>query len=143
MSETKAIKSQRVVFPSEVKPATLLITNGRIQSIRDYDFECEAQDYGPLAILPGLIDPHVHFNEPGRTEWEGWETGTRAAIAGGVTTVVDMPLNCIPSTVDRASLRDKRDSMRGKLSCDVASGVERSQATPLTSRLSLRRVLSA
>ncbi len=58
--------------------------------------------------LPGLVDSHVHINEPGRTDWEGFETATRAAAAGGVTTLVDMPLNCVPETIDVAALEAKR-----------------------------------
>lgn len=114
-----ALKSQRVVLSNDVRPATIVIGEGVIQSIEPYNSDTEAVDYGSLAILPGVIDPHVHFNEPGRSHWEGWESGTRAAIAGGVTTVVDMPLNCIPSTVDRESLQLKSSSTEDKLYCDV------------------------
>src|SRR5213080_1975692 len=64
----------------------------------------ESIDATGLHVFPGVIDPHVHFNEPGRTEWEGFETGSRAAAAGGVTTVLDMPLNCVPPTLDVAAL---------------------------------------
>jgi allantoinase len=119
MSQTSAIKSQRVVLPNEVRPATIVIEDGLIKSIEAYDFDTEAEDFGNLAILPGVIDPHVHFNDPGRAEWEGWKSGTMAAIAGGVTTVVDMPLNCIPSTVDLSSIWAKRVSTSSQLYCDV------------------------
>src|SRR5206468_12829391 len=71
-----------------------------------------------MAILPGLVDPHVHLNEPGRTEWEGFETATRAAAAGGVTTLVDMPLNCIPATTTASALETKLLAARGRLSVD-------------------------
>ena len=70
-------------------------------------------DYGRLAISPGLVDVHVHLNEPGREEWEGFETGTKAAAAGGVTTVVDMPLNGIPSTVTAEAVRDHHGKSEG------------------------------
>jgi len=64
--------------------------------------------------MPGVVDSHVHINEPGRTEWEGFETGTRAAAAGGVTTIVDMPLNCLPETTNVAALEEKRRAAAGK-----------------------------
>lgn len=118
MSTTTSLKSRRVVFPEETRPATLLIKDGVIESIEAYDHPAD-KDYGEKAILPGVIDPHVHFNDPGRAHWEGWRTGTLAALAGGVTTVVDMPLNCIPSTVDLSSIWAKRVSTSGQLYCDV------------------------
>lgn len=118
MTRNNAIKSQRVVLPEGTRPATIHISDGRIERISEYA-DSSAEDYGNLAIIPGVIDPHVHFNEPGRTHWEGWESGTRAALAGGVTTVVEMPLNSIPSTVDQDSLKLKTDSTQGKLYCDV------------------------
>ena len=67
----------------------------------------DVEDLGDLVLMPGLVDCHVHLNEPGRTEWEGFETGTRAAAAGGVTTLVDMPLNSIPATTTLLALRTK------------------------------------
>ncbi len=76
-------------------------------------------DYGDLVIMPGLVDSHVHVNEPGRTEWEGFVTATRAAAAGGITTIVDMPLNSIPPTTTVAALHAKVAAMRGKLRVDV------------------------
>lgn len=77
-------------------------------------------DFGDRVILPGLVDSHVHVNEPGRTEWEGFATATAAALAGGSTTIVDMPLNSVPPTVDPAALSAKRRAAAGRLSCDVA-----------------------
>lgn len=121
MNSTVTLKSCRVVLPDGEQPASLILAEGRIQRIAPYDEPArgETVDYGERAILPGVIDTHVHFNEPGRTEWEGWRSGTSAALAGGVTTVVEMPLNSIPSTVDLPSLKLKRDSMRDQLFCDV------------------------
>jgi allantoinase len=71
-------------------------------------------------LLPGLVDTHVHINDPGRADWEGFETATRAALAGGVTTLVDMPLNAIPATNDKAALMTKRAAAQGHLHADVA-----------------------
>lgn len=118
MSSEVTLKSRRVVLESEVVSAVVHVRDGLIAEI-EKGGESADVDLGDLALMPGVIDPHVHFNEPGRTEWEGWESGTRAALAGGVTTVVDMPLNCIPSTVDVLSLEKKRKSTNGKLYCDV------------------------
>lgn len=77
-------------------------------------------DYGDLVISPGLVDVHVHLNEPGRAEWEGFDTGTRAAAAGGITTLVDMPLNSFPTTTTAAAFDLKLAASRGKLHVDVA-----------------------
>jgi allantoinase len=78
------------------------------------------RDYGSHVILPGLVDSHVHVNEPGRTEWEGFATATRAALAGGTTTIVDMPLNSVPPTTTVAALEEKRVAAKGQVSTDVA-----------------------
>src|SRR5436309_2786671 len=80
----------------------------------------EAIDVGDLVVSPGIVDTHVHVNEPGRTEWEGFDTATRAAAAGGVTTIVDMPLNSIPATTTVAALEAKRAAARGQCQVDVA-----------------------
>ena len=86
-------------------------------------------------LLPGLVDTHVHINEPGRTEWEGFETATQAAAAGGVTTLVDMPLNCVPETIDVPALEAKRSAAQGKAWVDWAAwgGVVRGNADALQS----------
>jgi allantoinase len=78
----------------------------------------EIEDFGEAAILPGLVDSHVHINDPGRAEWEGFETATRAAAAGGITLLVDMPLNCMPSTTNVAALEAKREAARGRCRVD-------------------------
>ena len=105
--------SQRVVLSEGVRPAAILVDDdsGRIVRIAEADALPAADrlcNVGEHAILPGLIDPHVHINEPGRTEWEGFATATRAAAAGGITTVIDMPLNCLPPTTTVAGLEAKR-----------------------------------
>jgi allantoinase len=114
------LKGQRVVQPHRVGPAVVLVRDGIIE-----DVVAEAPpgvpviDVGPLAISPGVVDCHVHMNEPGRTEWEGFETATRAAAAGGVTTVVDMPLNSVPVTTTRAALDAKLAASEGQCWVDV------------------------
>ncbi|KAG6897891.1 hypothetical protein C0992_009375 [Termitomyces sp. T32_za158] len=77
-------------------------------------------DAGSKYVLPGLVDAHVHLNEPGRTDWEGFRTGTRAATSGGVTTVVDMPLNSIPPTTTVRHLDIKRKAARDQCHSDIA-----------------------
>src|SRR5471032_2833878 len=102
-----ALRSRRVVANGHVSPATIFVADGRVERLGPYDGEPAAIDYGNLVIMPGLVDSHVHVNEPGRTEWEGFVTATRAAAAGGITTIVDMPLNSIPPTTTVAALREK------------------------------------
>ncbi len=117
------IRSNRVVLPGSVSPASLEIREGKIQKIGGYDDpygEAPIVDAGNAVVMPGLVDTHVHVNEPGRTGWEGFETVTRAAAAGGVTTLVDMPLNSIPATVSVSALEEKLDAARGKCWVDVA-----------------------
>ena len=120
---TAAYISRRVVFPDGVRPAAILVDkkSGLITGIAEADSfgpVAELYDLGEQALLPGLIDPHVHINEPGRTHWEGFETATLAAAAGGITTVVDMPLNCLPPTTTVAGLEAKRSSAAGKCMVD-------------------------
>ena len=91
------LRSRRVVTPSGTRAATIHIRGEKIERVGAFEENCDV-DYGDLAILPGLVDSHVHVNEPGRTDWEGFDTATRAAAAGGITTIIDMPLNSIPPT---------------------------------------------
>ncbi|MQA12375.1 MAG: allantoinase AllB [Pseudonocardiaceae bacterium] len=114
-----AIRSKRVVLPGEVRPATVRVVDGRIDAILPYDVPVPAIDCAADALLPGLVDTHVHVNEPGRTEWEGFATATRAAAAGGVTTLLDMPLNSLPPTVDADALEVKRRAAGGQCAVDV------------------------
>ena len=106
-----AFLSHRVVTPDGIKSAAVLAEDGRILDIVPPDqlpAQISVRDFGDAVILPGLVDSHVHINEPGRTEWEGFRTATRAAAAGGCTLLVDMPLNCLPATTTVAALEAKR-----------------------------------
>lgn len=112
----QAFRSNRVVLPEGTRPATLLVQDGlitRVLTTGALPPDVALTDFGDHAILPGLTDVHTHINQPGRTEWEGFETATRAAAAGGFTTVVDMPLNCLPETITVEALEQKRIAARG------------------------------
>jgi allantoinase len=113
-----SIRSRRVVFADGVRPATLVIDGETIAEVLPHDAAAN-EDFGDLAISPGVVDAHVHVNEPGHTDWEGFETATRAAAAGGVTTIVDMPLNSLPVTTTTAALAAKRAAATGKCWVDV------------------------
>ncbi|MGZ4549431.1 MAG: allantoinase AllB [Blastococcus sp.] len=116
------VRSRRVVLPDGVRPAAVHTRDGRITAVTGFDDV--PGDAVTLAddevLLPGLVDSHVHVNEPGRTEWEGFASATRAAAAGGVTTIVDMPLNSIPATVSLEALHVKRQVAKGQVAVDVA-----------------------
>lgn len=101
-------------------PACIEIKNELIHAIHPYGYvpDCPVKDYGNNVIMPGLVDSHVHINEPGRTEWEGFNTATQAAAAGGITTLVDMPLNCIPVTTTKAAFQEKLAAVHDKLWVD-------------------------
>src|SRR5436309_4680335 len=117
------IRGGRVVTEHSVGPASIHISQGYISAIsilEDVPAGCDLVEAAPESIvMPGLVDTHVHCNEPGRTDWEGFETATRAAAAGGVTTIVDMPLNSIPATTTVEGLEKKLAATRDKLSVDV------------------------
>jgi allantoinase len=115
------VRSRRVVLPGRVEAATIEIRDGRIAAIRPFDAveeSAEVFDAGDHVMLPGLVDTHVHINEPGRAEWEGFKTATRAAAAGGYTTLVDMPLNNLPATTTVANLLRKQTAARGQSTVD-------------------------
>lgn len=115
-----AYRSTRVVLPTGVEEATVLVEGERIaEVVRGARSVASAIDFGDRVIGPGLVDCHVHVNEPGRTEWEGFDTATRAAAAGGVTALVDMPLNSLPVTTTRAALEQKKQASAGKCWVDV------------------------
>ena len=130
-----AIKSKNIITPSEIIDGMLLINDGRIADIIStvsYDALPEAsvldfpiEDVGDHVVMSGIIDPHVHINEPGRTEWEGFDTATRSAVAGGITTVVDMPLNSTPVTTTKKNLEKKIDAAKNSahVNCGFWGGV--------------------
>jgi allantoinase len=116
------VRSRRAVLPDGTRPASVAVSGGAIAVITDYGEGVDAEqdvDLGELVLLPGLVDSHVHVNEPGRTDWEGFATATRAAAAGGVTTICDMPLNSLPPTVSVAALAEKRAAAAGNVWVDV------------------------
>jgi allantoinase len=118
-----AFISKLIVTPLGTREGALLVEDGKIRAIcRPSELPTDAivVDYGNDALLPGLVDTHVHINQPGRTEWEGFRTATRAAAAGGYTTLVDMPLNCLPETTTVAALEEKRKSAQGECFVDWA-----------------------
>ncbi|HTS48786.1 MAG TPA: allantoinase AllB [Bryobacteraceae bacterium] len=115
------VRSRRIVFPGGVEAATLEIRDGRITAVGSFDRDATGAhliDAGDKFVLPGLVDSHVHINEPGRTEWEGFRTATRAAAAGGYTTLIDMPLNSLPATTTVENLRLKQSAARGQCAVD-------------------------
>jgi allantoinase len=116
------IRGRGVVTPDGVRSASVHVAEGRIARIgawEDVPPDIPVVDAAESIVMPGLVDTHVHINEPGRTEWEGFETATRAAAAGGVTTILDMPLNSIPATTTVAALEAKREAARGKTAVNV------------------------
>jgi allantoinase len=117
------LKSRRVVTDFGLQSASIVIKHGVIREIMPHDAtfgdtNSNVIDYGDFVILPGIVDTHVHINEPGRTEWEGFTTATTAAARGGITTLVDMPLNCNPVTTTVSALRTKIAAAEGKLYVD-------------------------
>ncbi|HQV91230.1 MAG TPA: amidohydrolase family protein, partial [Phycicoccus sp.] len=121
------IRSRRAIIDGAERPATITVSDGLIRDIGPLDAplpdgveRSDVLDLGPdVVLIPGLVDTHVHVNEPGRTEWEGFESATRAAAAGGVTTLIDMPLNSIPPTTTSEGLRVKRSAATTQSFVDV------------------------
>lgn len=116
------VRGRRVITPEGERPAAIHIRGGVIAAVSNFDDlpnEFEVHDAGESVVMPGIVDTHVHINEPGRTEWEGFATATRAAAAGGVTTLIEMPLNSIPATTSLAGFRQKIAATAERLWVDV------------------------
>ncbi|WP_434095415.1 allantoinase AllB [Streptomyces goshikiensis] len=123
MAVELVLRSTRVITPGGTRAASVAVAAGKITAVLAHDAEVPAgallEDFGDDVLLPGLVDTHVHVNDPGRTEWEGFWTATRAAAAGGITTILDMPLNSLPPTTTVDHLRVKQDVARAKAHVDV------------------------
>ncbi|MEU2338428.1 allantoinase AllB [Streptomyces sp. NPDC013172] len=124
MSDAELVlRSTRVITPEGTRPAAVAVSAGTITAVLPYDAPlprgARLEDLGDDVLLPGLVDTHVHVNDPGRTEWEGFWTATRAAAAGGITTLVDMPLNSLPPTTTVDHLRVKQAVAADKAHVDV------------------------
>jgi allantoinase len=123
----RAVRARRALVDGALVSATVVLDDGRVSAVEPYDHGVgdglDGQDvlevHDTAVLLPGVVDTHVHVNEPGRTAWEGFATATRAAALGGVTTLVDMPLNSVPPTTTLAGLRAKQAAARGQLAVDV------------------------
>src|SRR5215470_1427800 len=117
------IRARRVVFDDHVAPASVHIRNGKISSVGSFEDTGNAVEVvdadDESVIMPGLVDTHVHINSPGRSEWEGFESATKAAAAGGVTTLIDMPLNSIPPTTSMQGFEAKLKDAANKCHVDV------------------------
>ena len=117
----QAFVSQRIVTPDGIRPGAIIVRDEKTSGIvpaNQVPADAKVHDFGDSVILPGLVDSHLHINDPGRAEWEGFETATRAAAAGGYTTLVDMPLNCLPPTATVAALAAKRQAAAGRCFVD-------------------------
>ncbi|MFD6875310.1 MULTISPECIES: allantoinase AllB [unclassified Streptomyces] len=123
MAVELVLRSTRVITPEGTRAASVAVADGKITAVLAHDAEVPAgarlEDFGDDVLLPGLVDTHVHVNDPGRTEWEGFWTATRAAAAGGITTILDMPLNSLPPTTTVDHLRVKQEVARTKAHVDV------------------------
>ncbi|MGH9369761.1 MAG: amidohydrolase family protein, partial [Thermoanaerobaculia bacterium] len=116
------VRGARVVTPEGLRPASLRVLGGRIAAVGAREEPAggaEVLEFGDAVLLPGLVDTHVHVNDPGRAEWEGFPCATRAAAAGGVTTLFDMPLNSVPPTTTVAGLKVKLEAAAGRCLVDV------------------------
>src|SRR5687768_6790099 len=117
------IRGRQVVLPGSIAPAAIEINDGVITALTSYDLSLAGRNVIEVddesVVMPGLVDSHVHVNEPGRTEWEGFATATRAAAAGGLTTLIDMPLNSVPPTTTLVGFKTKLEAARHQCHVDV------------------------
>lgn len=121
MSFDLIIKNGTVILENESRVVDIAVADGKIAAIGENLGEAkQIMDAAGLIVSPGMVDAHTHISEPGRTHWEGYETGTRAAAKGGITTMIEMPLNQLPATVDRETIELKFDAAKGKLTIDAA-----------------------
>ena len=123
-SDLKILHSYRTVLKEGIREAYVWVENGTISNISSEvpaSFSGTIEELGNLVLMPGVIDPHVHINEPGRTDWEGFNTATKAAIAGGITTLVDMPLNSAPVTTTVEAFEQKLSATDQQLHTDRKS----------------------
>ncbi|HEX7846502.1 MAG TPA: allantoinase AllB [Chitinophagaceae bacterium] len=124
-----AVKSERIVTPEGIRSGFVVITDAVIvdivNSVNGFNNEIPVIDVGSKVVMPGIIDPHVHINEPGRTEWEGFDTATRAALASGISSLVDMPLNSSPVTTTVKAFEEKLNAAKDKLhtNCGFWGGI--------------------
>lgn len=118
MSKRRIIYSERCWYEGKLQPASVVIEDGCISDVLLSKIE-GAEDAGSAVVMPGVIDAHVHINEPGRTHWEGFETGTKSAAKGGISTVVDMPLNASPVTTNAAAFHAKLNAAKGQCYINV------------------------
>ena len=122
MTDRFALRSTRVLTDAGLAPRAVIVRGERVEAVvppEALPAGLPVEDVGERCVLPGLVDCHVHINEPGRTEWEGFATATRAAATGGVTTLVDMPLNSHPPTTTARALERKLEAAEGQLAVDV------------------------
>ncbi len=122
MAVDLVVRSTRVVAAGRIAPASVHVESGRIAAVAAHDAVpagAEVVDGGDAVVMPAVVDTHVHVNEPGRTDWEGFATATQAAAAGGVATIVDMPLNSVPPTTTLRAFEAKRAAARGQCHVDV------------------------
>src|SRR5215472_11938730 len=116
------VRGRRVVTPEDERAAAIHVRGGVISAITGFDDlpkGAVVHESHDLVVMPGVVDTHVHINEPGRTEWEGFSTATRAAAAGGITTLIEMPLNSIPATTSVGAFQEKLEATQGKLWVDT------------------------
>jgi len=121
--EQFVLRSRRVLAPGGMREAAVVVNDGKVAAVvapSEIPAGLPVTDVGDQVVMPGVVDSHAHINEPGRTEWEGFETATRAAAAGGITTVVDMPLNSLPPTTTLDALLLKARTAQGRCQVDHA-----------------------